>query len=132
MSRLVLSLNTTSEEDIAKAELPKQAKEILKWWFNEYGVDTPVKQDDFFKALDSHQEDNQILSVTPKQPISRILQFYRKRLGEEGFITITKTEEPAKAEGDEKSTKSKSSGRRKKDAPVEESAESQSQSDGVL
>jgi hypothetical protein len=131
MSRLILALNQTDEEAIKKAELPKQAKEILTYWLKTHGVGQEVKQDELFKDLDSHQEDNQVLSVTPKQPISRIMQFYRKRLSEEGFITVTKSEEPVKAESAEGSTKGKAGKKRRKDAPVDE-ADAQSASDGVL
>lgn len=120
MSKMLISLNQTTEEDIKKLELPKQAKEILAWWFGNYGVGKEVDQKDVFKDLDSHQEDNTVLSVTPKQPISRIFQFYRKRLGDENIVTINKVAEPkaAKTEDTAGSTKGKAGDKRRKDAPA--------------
>lgn len=127
MSRLIISLNETTEEDLKKLELPKQAKEILGWMFHTYGVGKQVPQPQLFEELDSHQEDNQILSTTPKQPISRIFQFYRKRLGDEKIITIDKSAEEKK-EKVAKEPGSKASSKRRKDAPVGE----EMSKDGVL
>lgn len=85
-----ISLNKITEGDIRKLDFPKQAKEILRWMLREYGINTPVDQKELFIALDSHQNDNSIHSATPKQPISRIFQFYRKPLADAGIITRDK------------------------------------------
>lgn len=113
-----IKLLKTDVEELKKIKLPKQASEILVWMAGEYGENT-VDQKDLFEALDSHLEDNKVLSVTPKQPISRIFQFYRKRLGDEGIIQIEKTEaeKKVKAEGEAGAKATKKS--RRKDAPVE-------------
>lgn len=120
MSKNTVKFIKLSNEAAKEIKLPKQANEILAWAYPEYG-DTVVDQKELFEAMDSHLTDNKILSVTPKQPISRIFQFYRKRLAEEGLIEITKEAGEPKApkekkEGEPKASKS----RRRKDEPVDE------------
>lgn len=116
-----IKLLNTDVEALKKIKLPKQASEILVYMAGAFG-DKEVDQKDLFTDLDSHLEDNKVLSVTPKQPISRIFQFYRKRLADEGIISMTKTEteKPAKAEGEAANGGAKKSKSRRKDAPVEE------------
>lgn len=122
MSKMTIALNETTEEDLKKHKLPKQASEILVWMFQTYGVGKAVEQKELFETLDSHLSDNKVLSVTPKQPISRIFQFYRKRLADEGIITIVK-EAAAKEEKTEGDTTVKGNKKsRRKDAPVAEEA----------
>jgi hypothetical protein len=119
---LKIKMLKTDVEELKKIKLPKQATEILVWMAGEYGENT-VDQKDLFEALDSHLEDNKVLSVTPKQPISRIFQFYRKRLADEGIISTEKTEaekKASKAEGGEAKSNGKKS--RRKDAPVDANA----------
>lgn len=116
---LKIKMLKTDVEEIKKVKLPKQAVEILAYMAGQFGENT-VDQKDLFADLDSHLEDNKVLSVTPKQPISRIFQFYRKRLGDEGFISIEKTESEKKATEDKAEGGKKSSKNRRKDVPVEE------------
>lgn len=77
-------------ELIMGMKLPLQLREITKWFLAEYGPSKEVDQADLFKALDSHQEDNKVLSRTPVQPISRIMAFYRGRLEEIGLYKMDK------------------------------------------
>lgn len=77
-------------ELIMGLKLPLQLREITKWFLAEYGVGKEVEQGELFKALDSHQEDNKVLSRTPVQPISRIMAFYRGRLEEIGLYKMDK------------------------------------------
>lgn len=77
-------------ELIMGLKLPLQLREITKWFLAEYGVGKEVEQTELFKALDSHQEDNKVLSRTPVQPISRIMAFYRGRLEEIGLYKMDK------------------------------------------
>lgn len=121
-----IKLLKTDVEELKKIKLPKQASEILVWMAGEYG-DRQVDQKELFAALDSHLEDNKVLSVTPKQPISRIFQFYRKRLGDEGIIEIEKTaaEKKEEAVGNAENGGAKAKKSRRKDAPVEEVGDAQ-------
>lgn len=79
---------------------PLQLREITTWFLTKYGVETPVEQEDLFKELDAHQEDNTILSRTPVQPISRVMGFYRGRLEEIGLYKVEKTARVAKQKVD--------------------------------
>lgn len=118
---LKIKMLKTDVEEIKKVKLPKQAVEILVYMAGQFGENT-VDQKDLFADLDSHLEDNKVLSVTPKQPISRIFQFYRKRLGDEGFISVEKTEAEKKAPAEGEAKGAKASKSRRKDVPVEETA----------
>lgn len=129
MSKIMVSLLERTTETGDK-KLPKQAQEILTWFDSEYGKGTPVDQKAVMEALDSHQEDNKVLSATPRQPISRIWNFYRKRLADDGYINVDKlAEKEAEVSADSDNTEKKVSKRRRKDAPVEETAGA---SEGVL
>lgn len=123
MAKYMITFLKKTDEERKEIKLPKQAVEILAWAETEYGQN-PVDQKDLFETLDSHLTDNKVLSVSPKQPISRIFQFYRKRLADEGLISIEKTESP-KTEKVAKEPNDKSAGksRRRKDEPVEAGAE---------
>lgn len=125
-----IKLLKTDVEELKKIKLPKQASEILVYMAGAF-ADKEVDQKELFTDLDSHLEDNKVLSVTPKQPISRIFQFYRKRLADEGIISTTKTEteKPAKAEGEASNGGAKKSKSRRKDAPVEEAAQANTAAD---
>lgn len=123
MAKYMIQFLKKTDEERKEIKLPKQAVEILAWAETEYG-DNKVDQKDLFETLDSHLTDNKILSVTPKQPISRIFQFYRKRLADEGLITLEKEAEAPKAAkepGAAKEAGGKS--RRRKDEPAETAGE---------
>lgn len=122
MAKYMIVFNKLDEEARKAIKLPKQAVEILAWAETEYGTNA-VDQKDLFETLDSHLTDNKVLTVSPKQPISRIFQFYRKRLADDGLITVEKTESP-KAEKVAKEPGEKSAGksRRKKDEATGDSA----------
>lgn len=105
------------------AKMPKQAREIMEYLISndKITVGEPVDQKDLLANLDYHQDDNKILSTTPKQPISRIFQFYRKSLCDAGYlgyerVTVAKEPKAKKeaADGDQP--------RRKKKADVSEEA----------
>ena len=83
-----------TSELIMGQKLPLQLREISKWFLSEYGVDKEVEQGELFKALDSHQEDNVVLSRTPAQPISRVMGFYRGRLNDTGLYAVDNERAP--------------------------------------
>ena len=107
-------------EDI---KLPKQAREIVDYLIGNMTVGEPVDQKSLMENLDFHQDDNKILSTTPKQPISRIFQFYRKRLADEGILEYERVKAEPKAKK-EKSEGGEAPARRKKkpEAESEEAA----------
>lgn len=119
MAKYIIKFSKFDDEARKAVKLPKQAVEILAWAETEYG-ENAVDQKDLFETLDSHLTDNKVLSVSPKQPISRIFQFYRKRLADEGLITIEKTDEPKAAKAPkEPGEKSAGKSRRRKDEATE-------------
>ena len=137
MAKYMISLLERKEVQNKDAKLQKQATEILKWMDAEYGVDTPVDQKDLIAKFDEHQEDNKILSATPRQPISRIFAFYRKRLETEGYIRVDKEasakSDEAEVDSDNPNPKKPAAKRsRRKDAPVEEDGGMAGAGDGVL
>ena len=110
---------TSIPEDM---KLPKQAREILEYMINNPDIPKgePMDQKDLMANLDFHQEDNQVLSVTPKQPISRIFQFYRKRLTDAGILEYERMKAEPKAKKEK--VEGEAPARRKKKADVEEEA----------
>jgi hypothetical protein len=123
MAKYMIKFLKVDEEVRKSIKLPKQAVEILAWAETEYG-ENAVDQRDLFETLDSHLTDNKVLSVSPKQPISRIFQFYRKRLADEGLIEIEKEASPEKPAKEPKAPKEASTGksRRRKDDAISETA----------
>lgn len=106
------------------AKMPKQAREIMEYLIanDKIQKDVPVDQKDLLANLDYHQDDNKILSVTPKQPISRIFQFYRKSLCDAGFlgyerITVARAPKEKKEGGEPQARRKK-----KADEATEEAA----------
>lgn len=108
-------------ELIMSLKQPLQLREITKWFLAEYGTDKAVTQEDLFKALDSHQEDNKVLSRTPVQPISRIMAFYRGRLDEIGLYHV---EKEARAPKEKKEPGEKAAPKKSKRKMAEEATES--------
>lgn len=108
-------------ELIMSLKQPLQLREITKWFLAEYGTDKAVTQEDLFKALDSHQEDNKVLSHTPVQPISRIMAFYRGRLDEIGLYHV---EKEARAPKEKKEPGEKAAPKKSKRKMAEEATES--------
>lgn len=119
MAKFMITFLKVDEEIRKSIKLPKQATEILAWADVEYGQN-PVDQKDLFETLDSHLTDNKVLSVSPKQPISRIFQFYRKRLADEGLISVEKEEAPKKEPKAAGESKASGKSRRRKDEATED------------
>src|SRR5262245_10133959 len=112
---------------------PLQLREITKWFLAEYGTGKDVEQAELFKALDSHQEDNKVLSRTPVQPISRVMAFYRGRLEEIGLYKVDMQRAPkapkVDAEGKPIAKPEKKSKRKMAEEATESGAITQEQAD---
>lgn len=102
-------------------KLPKQAREIHEYLAKNLEVDKVVDQKDLGEALDAHQEDNTILSVTPKQPISRIFAFYRGKYVEAGLMSYERVS-VAKPKKEDNSGENAAPTSRRKVKPGEEAA----------
>lgn len=88
-------------------KLPPQATTILKE-LEAFGKDKIVSRDDLVAALDV-ETDGKPNKLNARQPVERVIAFYQKRLGEEGFLEIHKAAPAPKAKGDkgEKAPKGK-------------------------
>jgi len=105
-------------------KLPKQAAEIHAYLATNLEVGKVVDQKDLAEALDAHQEDNEVLSTTPKQPISRIFAFYRARYVEAGIMSYERVSvaKPKKAKEDGETGEAEAPASRRKTKPAEEAA----------
>jgi hypothetical protein len=121
MVAMVALLKKEVPEDV---KLPKQAREIHEYLSKNLEVGKKVDQKDLAEALDAHQEDNAILSTTPKQPISRIFAFYRARFVEAELMSYERISvaKPKKAKDDGEGDTAEAPASRRKTKPAEEAA----------
>ena len=86
-----------TEQAIMNMRQPKQLREITCYILRTHGVGKELDQKSLFKELDSHQNDNVVLSKTPEQYISRIFSFYRGRLDKIGLFKVDRPDRKKKA-----------------------------------
>ena len=83
-------------------KLPPQAVTILKHLEELCGPEGKIiSRDDLVKSLDKPVGDDSN-ALKARQPVERVIAFYQKRLGDEGFVEVHKAAPAAKATKAEK------------------------------